>query len=45
MTDSAPVIPIAQYVSRWSVGKGVNDLEIDRDGTFDPTTVWVAEAE
>ena len=45
MTDSAPVIPIAQYVSRWSVGKGVTDLEIDRDGTFDPTAVWVAEAE
>ncbi len=45
MTDSAPVIPIAQYVSRWAVGEGVNDLEVDRDGTFDPTAVWVAEAE
>jgi peptide/nickel transport system substrate-binding protein len=45
MTDSAPVIPIAQYVSRWAVGERVGDLEIDRDGTFDPTAVWVAEAE
>ncbi len=45
MTDSAPAIPIAQYVSRWSVGERVEDVEIDRDGTFDPSAVWVAEGE
>ena len=37
MTDAAPVIPVARYVSRWAVSERVSDLEIDRDGTFDPT--------
>lgn len=45
MTDSAPVIPVARYVSRWAVSDRVSDLEIDRDGTFDPTSVAVVETE
>ena len=45
MTEAAPVIPIAQYVSRWAVGERVEDLEIDRDGTIDPVAVGVAEVE
>jgi peptide/nickel transport system substrate-binding protein len=45
MTDSAPVIPVARYVSRWAVSEHVSGLEIDRDGTFDPTSVVVSEAE
>lgn len=43
MTDSAPVIPIARYVSRWAVGERVEDVKIDRDGTFDPVAVGVVE--
>jgi len=45
MTDAAPVIPVARYVSRWAVSEHVSGLEIDRDGTFDPTSVAVSEAE
>ncbi len=41
--EQAPVIPLARYLTRWSAGERVRDLEIDRDGTFDPAAVWVVD--